>query len=29
MGMMGKWMEVGTKLGIGVKQPTSFPSGAF
>jgi hypothetical protein len=28
MGMMGKWMEVGTKLGIGVKQPISFPLGA-
>jgi len=29
MGMMGKWMEVGTKLDIGVKQTTSSPSGAW
>lgn len=29
MGMMGEWMEVRTRLGIGVKLTIAFPLGAF
>jgi hypothetical protein len=29
MGMMGKWIEVGTQLGIKVMLTISFPLGAY
>jgi hypothetical protein len=29
MGMMGKWMEDGTQLGIGVKPTINSPSSVY